>query len=178
MKLKHFEQKGKTIVGDYMPSPDWSKFTHFAVMNESDCGLIASVGFFNRIGTPETWDFNSYLEAAKSIEQAQLYGNAHRLFDLLDRFIGHSAELSMDVDALHVEAYELLSEITDISEAATRLLGADAMKIIEEAERRNNEIEREKASQWFDESKFSNKGDVKILHTRIHESEINKISKE
>lgn len=121
-----------------MPSPDWSKFTHFAVMNENDCGMIASVGFFQRIGNPATWGFEDYLEAAKSIEQAQLYGNAHRLFNLLSRFIGTNSSL-----VLEAEAVDLLTEITDISEVADRLLGKDAMRIIEEAKRRK-EGENEK----------------------------------
>lgn len=133
MQLQHFEQNENAIVGSYMPSVNWSKYTHFAVMKENE-EMLASCGFFQKINFLETWGFKEYLDAAKCIEQAQLYANAVQLFAMVDKL---SNMICVDPD-LRFEAQRLLNSILDISEPVNRLLGSNAVNIIEEAFRRKN----------------------------------------
>ena len=125
MKLKYFNPKEKQMVGSYKPTPAWSQYTHFAVMEEKSCGLQASVGFFQRLNKREEWSFEDYDQAAASIEQGQLYAHAVEMFELIDRMKDH---VHPDIQE---QANNLLHTITDISETATRLLGDNAMLVID-----------------------------------------------
>lgn len=132
-KLNHFKTIEPLTVGSYTPSDDWSKYTQYAVMEESDCGLVACCGYFQPIHKTSVWSVIDYQEAAECIEQAQLYANASKLFYLVNRMIANCT--SKD---LIKEANETLRSITDISEPVTRLLGENAISIIEETKKLHN----------------------------------------
>lgn len=125
MNLQHFKQENKAVVGSYTPSESWANYTQFAVMDEKTCGLLAAVGYFQRINVAETWGVEHYKHAAECIERAQLYANAPRLFTALQNML----ENPFDQENIK-EAWIVLGDITDISEPAIRLLGPDAMQII------------------------------------------------
>jgi hypothetical protein len=125
MELQFFKEQKNAMVGSYMPSENWNKFTHFAVMDEKG-EMLASCGYFQSIERNEPFEPSDYLAAASSIEQAQLYANAIEMFNLLDDV---ATNCLPENTARRVKA--LLKRITDISEPAKRLLGGNAMKIIE-----------------------------------------------
>lgn len=125
MNLQHFKQENKAVVGSYTPSESWSNYTQFAVMDEKTCGLLAAVGYFQRIHVAETWGVEHYKHAAECIEQAQLYANAPRLFEIVKNLLANPFN-----QATIQEARKVLHDITDISEPVTRLLGEDAMCVI------------------------------------------------
>lgn len=132
-KLKYFKPEGPAIVGSYLPSNKWSDYTHFAVMNEQTSGLLASTGFFESLSDDKTWNFDDYLNAAASIEQAQLYAKAPQLFEFVAKMAGN---MYPEKDDWKQQAFDLLNSISDITEPARRLLGPDAMAVIKEAKRR------------------------------------------
>lgn len=127
-ELKHHKPV-KSDVGSYKPSESWSKYTHFAVMREDNQGMVASVGYFQNLTEDEEWGFEDYRDAAACIEQAQLYAHASEMFGLLSS-IANDGECTNETKKV-IE--DLLNTITDISEPVKRLLGDDAMKIINHA---------------------------------------------
>lgn len=125
MNLQHFKQENKAVVGSYVPSESWPYYTQFAVMDEKTNGLLAAVGYFQRINEPEEWSIESYKHAAECIEQAQLYANAPRMFRAIQNLL-----INPFRPDFIAEAQNILDDITDISEPVTRLLGEDAMRVI------------------------------------------------
>ena len=126
--MKFYNQQNRAIVGSYKPSDEWSKWTHFAVMDEETGGLITSCGYFQNLEEPTIWGFNDYKHAVECIEQAQLYANAVKMFNVLSRC---AVTAMLQGTQIQEDAKNLIEEIEDISEAAKRLLGDDSMKIID-----------------------------------------------
>lgn len=126
--MKHFNQKENAVVGSYVPSSQWNQWTQFAVMDERTSGLLAVVGYFQNINNPKKWKFEDYDHAAECIEQAQLYANAYKLYQLAKSIADNEDLAGFD---FHQTALDIVSQIDDISEPVERLLGEDAMKIIE-----------------------------------------------
>lgn len=122
--LNYFIDTRPKIVGSYKPSEHWSEYTHFAVMDKNSGEMAASCGYFQSLSHSEEWGVEHYKQAAQSIEQAQLYAAAPRMFEMLARI---AAGKSLDP----FKVQRLLDEITDISESAKRLLGEDSMIVIE-----------------------------------------------
>ena len=125
MDLQYFNQPDKAIVGSYFPSENWAKFTQFAVMDEKTLGLLATVGFFQDLTNTRAWGPDDYRYAAECIEQGQLYANAPRLFECVQDLIANPTD-----PACIAKAHLVLQDITDISEAANRLLGEKAMYVL------------------------------------------------
>ena len=137
-KLNHFTDNEPKEVRSYFPSCEWSGYTHFSVADTNTGEVSASCGYFQKIDTPllgcgysqnfehKAWEVEDYKHAAACIEQAQLYANAPQMFDILARLIAYNEVQTSEVK-------EVLSKITDISEAATRLLGEGAMIVIQTA---------------------------------------------
>lgn len=126
IKLKYYNETDKSVVGNYDPSDDWSDYLHYAVMNDKTLGMLASVGYYLHRSKPEKFDFEEYDNAARCIGQAQLYAHAVPMFEMLAEAEQHLTTCPDIKDRIR----ELLGKINDISEPATRLLGKDAMKVI------------------------------------------------
>lgn len=125
MKLQHYKPKGDLVVGNYLPTEDWGKHIHFAVMDKANNNLYASTGYLGKVNGEVIYKLEDYKNAACCIEQAQLYANAHKLFEILEEYVDCIPDIIK-----HTEARRILRQITDISETANRLLGEDAMTII------------------------------------------------
>lgn len=136
--MQYYKQDEKTelIVGSYKPSENWSKYTHYAVMDANTTEMVASVGYFLPLGPKEeavTFEPEDYIDAAESIEVAQLYANAPDMYKLLERFIANGPLLEGAEDhlgGLIEEARFTLAKISDIREAADRLLGENGFRAI------------------------------------------------
>ncbi len=118
---RFFNPKNGHCVGVYDPSRNFDKFTHFAVMDESTDELIASCGYFHDKGKKEiVADVEDYQHYFECIQQAKIYSLAPAMLT----FIKELAEENGD-------AAEFLDYILNIKEPVERLLGTEALRVLD-----------------------------------------------
>jgi hypothetical protein len=138
MPLNHYEPPKSPIVGSFIPPEDFTGFAHFAILDADSQELEATIGPIGSITEDLRYGFGpeDFLAAAASIEQAQLYGASPVMFGILEeiyetksREIEEKAkaeeEITVGEQDLLARIGAVLSAVTDIREAAGRLLGKD-----------------------------------------------------
>lgn len=124
------------VVGVHNPSDEFSKWAHISVIGKDTRDLVATFGYTENVDMiVKNWEKEDYLIVSKSIESAQLFCRMPKLMQLIKQMIKERADCKDDSITFE-QIKDLLVEVYDIEETAERLLGEDAMKIINEAKNR------------------------------------------
>lgn len=112
------KEEQKLVVSNYIPSEDWSKFTHITLSTEKDDRLIASVGYFQKIEGQEPYKLEDYLENAKDIQLAKVFCRAMDMLELLKEIKEENRAAEYHLE----EIQEIVDDVEDIEEEVKRLL--------------------------------------------------------
>lgn len=127
--MKYYNSKTKTIVGLWIPKPDFLAFSQVGVIDPLTNQMHACTGRHDSLVAPNTRTEGELLETAQAIEQAQLYSKAPEILKML-KLILNSEDIN---NRVYMKAIKLVREAEDLSDPINRLLGKNAIGLINEA---------------------------------------------